>query len=147
MTARKPMESRTGADFRMLRDMLGVSQQWVAGQVGVTKLTVLTWEDPHEFALPSRKAWDLLEGMWCQADGMAARLVGVAGEAAKAAEEEGRSPAMLLLPYWRNKADYLSSGRDGCMEVENLATRMAQDRLAVLGMPCGITYAQPLPDA
>ena len=147
MTARKPMESRTGADFRMLRDKLGVSQQWVAGQVGVTKLTVLTWEDPNEFALPSRKAWDLLEGMWRQADEMADRLVGVAGEAAKAAEEEGRSPAMLLLPYWRNKADYLKSGRDGCMDVENLATRMAQDRLAVLGMPCGITYAQPLPDA
>ena len=147
MTVRKPMESRTGADFRMLRDKLEVSQQWVAGQVGVTKLTVLTWEDPHEFALPSRKAWDLLEGMWRQADEMADRLVGIAGEAAKAAEEEGRSPAMLLLPYWRNKADYLKSGRDGCMEVENLATRMAQDRLAVLGMPCGIAYAQPLPDA
>lgn len=30
-----------------------------------------------------------------------------------------------------------------CMEVENLSTRMAQDRLAVLDMPCGIAYAQP----
>ena len=31
-----------------------------------------------------------------------------------------------------------------CMEVENLSTRrMAQDRLAVLGMPWGIAYAQP----
>ena len=29
-----------------------------------------------------------------------------------------------------------------CMEVENLSTRMAQDQLAVLGMPCGIAYAQ-----
>ena len=24
-----------------------------------------------------------------------------------------------------------------CMEMENLTTRMTQDRLAVLGMPCG----------
>ena len=32
------------------------------------------------------------------------------------------------------------------MEVENLSTRTAQDRLAVLDMPCGIAYAQPLPD-
>ena len=30
-----------------------------------------------------------------------------------------------------------------CMGVENLSTRMAQERLAVLGMPCGIAYAQP----
>ena len=33
------------------------------------------------------------------------------------------------------------------IEVENLSTRMAQDRLAVLDMPCGITYAQLLPAA
>lgn len=30
-----------------------------------------------------------------------------------------------------------------CMEVENLSTRMAQDRLTVLGVPRGIAYAQP----
>ena len=34
-----------------------------------------------------------------------------------------------------------------CIEVENLSTMMAQDRLAVLDMPCGITYAQLLPAA
>ena len=33
------------------------------------------------------------------------------------------------------------------MEVENLSTRrMTQERLAILDRPCGITYAQPLPD-
>ena len=31
-----------------------------------------------------------------------------------------------------------------CIEVENLSTRMAQDRLAVLGMPCRIDYTQPV---
>lgn len=144
MTTRTPMDTRTAADFRMLRDALGVSQQWVAGQVGVTKLTVLTWENPREFALPSRKAWDLLEGMWHQADRMASAQVEIAVQAAEIARDDGREPTTMLLPYWYNRGIYKASGRDGSMEVENLATRMIQDRLAVLGLPCGIKYAEPV---
>lgn len=144
MTTRTPMDTRTAADFRMLRNALGVSQQWVADQVGVTKLTVLTWENPREFALPSRKAWDLMEGMWHQADRMASAQVEIAVQAAQIAKDAKREPATLLLPYWYNRAIHRASGRDGSMEVENLATRMIQDRLAVLGLPCGIKYAEPV---
>lgn len=144
MSSRTPMESRDHADFRLLRDELGVSQKWVADRVGVTKQTVFIWEDPRAFARPSREAWDLLEGMWRQADSMAASHVDIARQAVEAAREDGRTPAMLILPYWRTQADYRKSGRTGSMEVENLAARMAHDRLAVLGLPCGIKYAEPV---
>lgn len=144
MTARTPMDTRTAADFRMLRNKLGVSQKWVADKVGVTRLTIITWEDPREFALPSRKAWDLLENMWREADRMATGQVDIAMQAAKIARDDKREPTTMLLPYWYNPAYYKASHRDGCMEVENLATRMVQDRLAVLGLPCGIIYAEPV---
>mgnify|MGYP003248669572 CR=1 FL=1 len=55
-----PVVTRSAADFRMMRETLGLSQAWVARTVGVTTLTVVHWEDPREFALPRREAWDLV---------------------------------------------------------------------------------------
>ena len=67
-TENGPVVTRSAADFRMMRETLGLAQAWVARTVGVTTLTVVHWEDPREFALPRREAWDLVEGMWAEAD-------------------------------------------------------------------------------
>ena len=61
MVEKGPVETRSAADFRMMRETLGLAQAWVARAVGVTTLTVVHWEDPREFALPRREAWDLVE--------------------------------------------------------------------------------------
>ena len=70
-----PVVTRSAADFRMMRETLGLSQAWVARTVGVTTLTIVHWEDPREFALPRREAWNLIEDMWAEADRRAISVV------------------------------------------------------------------------
>ena len=55
---------RGKADFRLMRELLGLPQEWVAKRVGVDARTVRNWESPRYFYPPKREAWDLVEGLW-----------------------------------------------------------------------------------
>ena len=72
---------RGKADFRLMRELLGLPQEWVAKRVGVDARTVRNWESPRYFYPPKREAWDLVEGLWRRADGKAAGLVEIASSA------------------------------------------------------------------
>jgi len=50
---------RGKADFRLMRELLGLPQEWVAKRVGVDARTVRNWESPRYFYPPKREAWDL----------------------------------------------------------------------------------------
>ncbi|PLS29997.1 hypothetical protein Uis1B_2179 [Bifidobacterium margollesii] len=139
---RGPFVSRSKADFRVMRESLGLSQAQVARLVGVSRQTVVAWEDPGEFYPPRREAWDLVEGLWARADARARAIVEMAVSAARVARERGVEPAPLLLSYWRCKADFRRAGNAGDWPSENAAVRMAADRLAVLGVPCSVAYAE-----
>ncbi len=155
MVEKGPVETRSAADFRMMRETLGLAQAWVARAVGVTTLTVVHWEDPREFALPRREAWDLVEGMWAEADRRAAAFVDMASKAVAMARENGVEPEPVMLSYWRSFEDHdvahrdedvviagFHLGRRGMMRVENAACRMAVDRLHALGVPLTVMYAE-----
>ncbi|WP_373581580.1 hypothetical protein [Bifidobacterium adolescentis] len=154
-TENGPVVTRSAADFRMMRETLGLAQAWVARTVGVTTLTVVHWEDPREFALPRREAWDLVEGMWAEADRRATAFVDMASKATALALDNGIEPEPVMLSYWRDPKDHrivhrdedviiagfhLSSG--GMMRLENAACRMAVDRLHTLGVPLTVMYAE-----
>ena len=62
---------RGKADFRLMRELLGLPQEWVAKRVGVDARTVRNWESPRYFYPPKREAWDLVEGLWRRADAKA----------------------------------------------------------------------------
>lgn len=140
-------QTRSKADFRMLREMLGLPQAWVARQLGVTPLTVKNWENPKEFYPPRREAWDLIESLWSQADMKAASLVEIAVEAARMAKDRGVEPTPIMLTYWKDVKDYKQGVSIGCnnensYRIANAATRMAADRLRVLGLPVTVMYAE-----
>ena len=78
---------RGKADFRLMRELLGLPQEWVAKRVGVDARTVRNWESPRYFYPPKREAWDLVEGLWRRADAKAAGLVEIASSAARVARE------------------------------------------------------------
>lgn len=154
-TENGPVVTRSAADFRMMRETLGLAQAWVARTVGVTTLTVVHWEDPREFALPRREAWDLVEGMWAEADRRAAAFVDMASKAAALALDNGIEPEPVMLSYWRDPKDHRIAHRDedvtiagfhlssgGMMRLENAACRMAVDRLHALGVPLTVMYAE-----
>ena len=139
MVEKGPVETRSAADFRMMRETLGLAQAWVARAVGVTTLTVVHWEDPREFALPRRDA----------------AFVDMASKAVAMARENGVEPEPVMLSYWRSFEDHdvahrdedvviagFHLGRRGMMRVENAACRMAVDRLHALGVPLTVMYAE-----
>lgn len=154
-TENGPVVTRSAADFRMMRETLGLAQAWVARTVGVTTLTVVHWEDPREFALPRREAWDLVEGMWAEADRRATAFVDMASKATALALDNGVEPEPVMLSYWRDPKDHRIAHRDedviiagfhlssgGMMRLENAACRMAVDRLHALGIPLTVMYAE-----
>lgn len=154
-TENGPVVTRSAADFRMMRETLGLAQAWVARTVGVTTLTVVHWEDPREFALPRREAWDLVEGMWAEADRRATAFVDMASKATALALDNGIEPEPVMLSYWRDPKDHRIAHRDedvtiagfhlssgGMMRLENAACRMAVDRLHALGVPLTVMYAE-----
>lgn len=154
-TENGPVVTRSAADFRMMRETLGLAQAWVARTVGVTTLTVVHWEDPREFALPRREAWDLVEGMWAEADRRATAFVDMASKATALALDNGVEPEPVMLSYWRDPKDHRIAHRDedviiagfhlssgGMMRLENAACRMAVDRLHMLGIPLTVMYAE-----
>lgn len=154
-TENGPVVTRSAADFRMMRETLGLAQAWVARTVGVTTLTVVHWEDPREFALPRREAWDLVEGMWAEADRRATAFVDMASKATALALDNGVEPEPVMLSYWRDPKDHRIAHRDedvtiagfhlssgGMMRLENAACRMAVDRLHALGVPLTVMYAE-----
>ena len=154
-TENGPVVTRSAADFRMMRETLGLAQAWVARTVGVTTLTVVHWEDPREFALPRREAWDLVEGMWAEADRRATAFVDMAAKATALALDNGIEPEPVMLSYWRDPKDHRIAHRDedvtiagfhlssgGMMRLENAACRMAVDRLHALGIPLPVMYAE-----
>lgn len=154
-TENGPVVTRSAADFRMMRETLGLAQAWVARTVGVTTLTVVHWEDPREFALPRREAWDLVEGMWAEADRRATAFVDMASKATALALDNGIEPEPVMLSYWRDPKDHRIAHRDedvtiagfhlssgGMMRLENAACRMAVDRLHALGIPLTVMYAE-----
>ena len=124
---------RGKADFRLMRELLGLPQEWVAKRVGVDARTVRNWESPRYFYPPKREAWDLVEGLWRRADGKAAGLVEIASSAARVARERGVKPAPLMLAYWRDAAQWAKAhpedGDAGMWRIENAAARLAADRL------------------
>lgn len=142
-------DTRSKADFRLLRDMLGLPQAWVAQRVGVTPRTVRNWEDPKEFYPPSREAWDLVEGVWREAASQAAALVDIASQAAAVARERGVEPAPLMLTYWRDAAQWRDAHPGNpdpsAWRAANAATRLAADRMHVLGLPVTIAFAETRP--
>lgn len=154
-TENGPVVTRSAADFRMMRETLDLAQAWVARTVGVTTLTVVHWEDPREFALPRREAWDLVEGMWAEADRRATAFVDMASKATALALDNGIEPEPVMLSYWRDPKDHRIAHRDedviiagfhlssgGMMRLENAACRMAVDRLHALGVPLTVMYAE-----
>lgn len=101
---------RTKADFRALREELGLSQTDLGRALGVKTLTVKRWEKdgPEGFLVPD-DAWDSIDE-WADlhrrsVDCMVERCV-------SAFEKHGDYPKVVTITYFRSQDDYDACGRD-----------------------------------
>lgn len=95
---------RSKAEFRAMRDTVGMRQQDLAREMGVALRSVERWESP---AYPGYRApadaWAILdEAAEAQATAVASALEGAEG----IVKGVGRPPREFVVPYWANQADY-----------------------------------------
>lgn len=99
--------ARTTADFRALRETIGLTQGDVADACGVSPRTVKRWEHP-DWPEPPEDAWDWLLDMHDRHDALVDEAVGrvfsIAGERGK--------PESAIITYYRDQAQYDACGRD-----------------------------------
>ena len=130
------------ANFKALRERVGMSQQDVADALGVSCRTVKRWEraDRRE---PPADAMRLLEGQLGVQREMVEYMVGVCE---RVTEEQGCMPSLVPVSYYRDQSMYDEFGRDsGPFGVANANARAVAQELEALGYEVEFRY--PCEDA
>lgn len=94
---------RTLAEFRAIRETVGMTQGMLADALGVEQRSVRRWESPANDYHPPKDAWDVLDAaLSAQRRGVAAAL----GKVDELAQEHGSYPESVALPYWSGQDAY-----------------------------------------
>lgn len=120
------------AEFRAMRETLGLTRQDVADYAGVSLRSVKRWEDPAEENPPSEDAWELLY----DTDDKRFETV---RQALYAVRQSGAKAVQLT--YYRTQEQYDALGRDeGPYGVANANARAIAERLRDEGVEVEWTY-------
>lgn len=126
---------RTLAEFRAMRETVGMTQGMLAAALGVEPRSVRRWESPVCGGYrPPRDAWDALDAaLDTQRRGIAAAL----DKVDELAQERGAAPDAVRLPYWLSQdaydaGHYVDDGGDWRMA--NATNRMLAERLHERGI-------------
>ena len=118
---------RSKAEFRALRETVGLTQQSLADRLGVKILSAQRWERPKYPQQAPDAAWELLDSL-VRAQ---ARAVSDCLQAAKSCE-------VTQLEYWTSGTDYDDLRREGEPETwteANATQRAKAQALRMLGYP------------
>ena len=97
-------EKRTLAEFRAIRETVGMTQGMLAEKLGVNPRSVRRWESAdYDGYQPPQDAWDVLyDALDTQGQGIAAAL----GKLDEIVKERGTAPDSVMLPYWTSQEAY-----------------------------------------
>lgn len=93
----------TKAAFKATREMVGMTQAALAGELSVEVRSVKRWESELAPQMPPEDAWSILR----RARDQQRKIVAYALEVAKASGVN-----TVRLPYWTSEADYVSWSTD-----------------------------------
>lgn len=135
----KPKKVKTKAQFRAMRDRVGLSQQDVADELDVNIKTVKRWEKPDNDCLPPEDAWSLLEhALNIQRQQVDYAFAVVDDQI----DQTGKPPEQVVLTYFRDQQMYDDHGRDlGRFGQANATARAVAFVLEDLG--CNVVFAYP----
>lgn len=111
------------AEFRAIREMVGMTQATLAGALGVQERSVRRWESEEAPQMPPEDAWEFL---WAAEDRQ-----GEVIEYALAKLEMLDSPPRVQLPCWASQRDYEAFSTDAKHGVQG-DYRMANANARVL---------------
>ena len=124
------------ANFRVMREVCGLSQQDVADALGVRVLTVKRWERPG-WPDPPADAW---EYVGVSLDAHDAAVTSMAAVALARRDTDGVEE--VAITYYRDQAQYDAFGRDpGPVGVVNARARSVGELLSREGFE--VSYAYP----
>lgn len=139
-------ETRTLAEFRALRETVGMTQGMLAERLGVEPRSVRRWESPrYEGYRPPQDAWDALDAaLGTQRRGISAAL----DKLDEIAQERGALPESVMLPYWTSQEAY-DSGHyvddGGDWRMANATNRMLAEMLHERGIEVEWTDGPTVP--
>lgn len=142
--------SKTKADWKALRETIGISTGSLASYLDKNISTVQYWENPGHAALryhPTEKAWKMLRQLRVKQESVVEQLVQAALRRARAdgtlpaegSPAKGDSHPTATLYYYRNRAQYYRSDR-GDIGILNATARQAALRLEQLGFDVRFRY-------
>ena len=133
------------AEFRALREQVGLSQQDVADALNVHVRSVKRWEDPeYPFEIPD-DAWDVLDAAYDLQHRQVEYAVDKAVHAAEVTRHRGELPSVRI-SYWRTQADYdaVHPTDSGPYGQANAASRAVAEKLRGLGFEVSFVYGSTL---
>lgn len=128
---------RTKAEFRYIRERVGISHALMAKIMGCTTRSVRYWEDPTSLRYPPQDAWDMLDEALEYQDTIVEYTL---KKFVSIAEAAGSMPDHVELPYWLSKAQYdegstdAAYGLDGDWNMANANARVIAIRLEAVGV-------------
>lgn len=124
----------TKAEFKALRERVGMSQQNVADALNVNVRSVKRWEhEAYPYDAPD-KAWKLLEHRLDVQRRMVEYAVDVV-------EKAGFVPSLIPITYYRDQQMYDRGGRDkGLYGIANANARATADVLERMGFEIEFRY-------
>lgn len=117
---------RSKAEFRALREMVGLTHQAMADRLGVKIMSVKRWESPKYPQIAPVDAWRLLDGLSFAQGQKVADAVARASEAGSA-----------TVPYWSAAATYdgTEPGAEATWTEANATSRRVASVLLAQGVP------------
>lgn len=97
------------AEFRAIRELVGMTQASLADALGVQERSVRRWESEDAPQLPPDEAWQLL---WSAEE----RQGQVIDFALRKVDESGAK--LVRLPYWASQRDYSEHSTDAAHGIE-----------------------------
>lgn len=97
-------EKRTLAEFRAIRETVGMTQGMLAEELGVDSRSVRRWESPdYDGYRPPQDAWDVLDDAL---DAQRRVIAAALGKLDEIVKERGAAPDSVQLPYWTRRDAY-----------------------------------------
>lgn len=126
---------RCKAEFRAMRETLGITQQRLADDLRVKVLSVKRWESPKYPQQAPDYAWELLDMLMAKQD--SAVEAAIAQVQRIDSSTDGR-PREIVLPYWSSQDDYMkhhydAAESDASWTEVNATSRRVAAVLKVLG--------------
>ncbi len=140
MPEHTPPIAHTNAGFKALLELVGLSQQALADELGVRAQTVRRWcisTDPDAWRPPDT-AWALLEGLY---DRQRQAVDAALDRLDLVRDSQGRDPDEIVLTYFRSQPEYDEHGRDsGSYACANSTSRAVADALVSEGVAVRFEY-------